>query len=53
MVFTNGFLIQVKELILLTNSGQYIKSFGCHEILYMYFIVNNEDMMNIILEVWP
>jgi hypothetical protein len=52
MVFANGFLILVKELGLLTNLGQWIRGFGCCGILYMYCIVNNEDMMNRILEVW-
>jgi hypothetical protein len=43
MVFVDGFLIPVKELGLLTNPGQWIRGFGCHEILYMYCIINNED----------
>jgi hypothetical protein len=51
MVFTDGFLILVNELGLLTNPGQWIRDFGCREILYMYFIVNIEDMMNRRLEV--
>jgi hypothetical protein len=50
MVFTDGFLISVKELGLLTNTGQWIKGSGCHMIIYIYIlyiyiycIVNNED----------
>jgi hypothetical protein len=42
MVFANGFLISVKELGLLTNMGQWIRG-GCCRILYVYFIVNNEE----------
>jgi hypothetical protein len=52
MVFTNDFLIPIKELGLLTNSGQWIRGFGCHGILYMYFIFNDENIMNRRLEVW-
>jgi hypothetical protein len=49
---THGFLILVKELGLLTNPGQWIRGFGCLKIyIYMYCIVNNEDMMNRRLEV--
>jgi hypothetical protein len=52
MVFIDGFLISVKELWLLTNPNQWIRVFLFHGILYMYFILNNEDMMNTRLEVW-
>jgi hypothetical protein len=51
MVFSDGFLILVYELLMLTSLVQWIMGFGCHRILYMYFIVNNEAMMNRILEV--
>jgi hypothetical protein len=35
--FSNGFLILVKELRLLTNTGQWIRGFGCHEIIYILY----------------
>jgi hypothetical protein len=37
MVFTNGFLILVKELDLLTNLIQWIRGFICHRILYILY----------------
>jgi hypothetical protein len=46
MVFVDGFRILVKELGLLINIGQWIRYFVCQGILYMYCILNNEDMMN-------
>jgi hypothetical protein len=51
MVFVDGFPILVKELGLFTDLGQWIRGFGCHRILYMYFIINKEDTINIRLEV--
>jgi hypothetical protein len=49
MVYVDDFLILAKELGLLTNLGQWIRGFGRRGILYMYCIVKNEEMMNIIL----
>jgi hypothetical protein len=37
MVFTDGFLISVKELGLLINLGQWIRGFGCRGILYILY----------------
>jgi hypothetical protein len=47
----HGFLILVKELGLLTHSGQWIRVLDVVE-SYIYCIINNEDMMNKILDVW-
>jgi hypothetical protein len=51
MVFVDGFLILVKELGLLTNLGQWIRGLDAVGSIYVYCIVNNENMMNRILEV--
>jgi hypothetical protein len=37
MVFGDGFLIPIKELEFLTNLGQWIRGFGCYEILYLLY----------------
>ena len=37
MVFSHGFLIVVKELGLLNNTGQWIRFFGIHGITYIFY----------------
>jgi hypothetical protein len=38
-VFVDGFLILVKELLFLTNIGQWIRGFGFFGILYIYIYI--------------
>jgi hypothetical protein len=63
MVFADCFLIPVKELDMLTNPGQWIMGLdatGSFIYIYIYIyiyicvycIINNEDIINRILEVW-
>jgi hypothetical protein len=52
MVFTNGFLISVKELGLLTNPGEWTRGLDVMGSYILYCIVKSRDTMNRILEVW-